>query len=47
MQCPENEDVSYAEGKIKDFRKKNKRIIHSVSTKEGSSVLLLFYLTEI
>ncbi len=47
MQFPENEDLSYAEGKIKDFRKKNKRIIHSVSTKEGSSVLLLFYLTEI
>ena len=37
MQCPGNEDVSYTEGRIIDFRNINQRIIHSVSTKEGSS----------
>ena len=37
MQFPENEDVSYAEGRIIDFRNNNQRIIHFVSTKEGSS----------
>ena len=37
MQCPGNEDVSYTEGRIIDFRNNNQRIIHSVSTKEGSS----------
>ena len=36
LQCPGNEDVSVAEGKIKDI-KNNSTIIHSVSTDGGSS----------
>ena len=39
MQCPENEDVSYAEGKIKDFRKKIKELFILFQVKKVLLVL--------